>query len=296
LRPNAQEILAVNGSKNLIMGLLSGMTFGQVETFLASLRYTGFGGDVCMFVARTTPDTVDALLAHGVLVERADNLPLPSMGDQASRYFAYLNFLTRSAEVYANVMVSDLRDVVFQSDPFERPLPADIVFAQERCRIGEDPVNRNWIAAAYGNAVADSLRDFTVSCSGTTFGTSAGMLRYLVAMTTELSAMAAGDLLQIRGIDQGIHNYLIRMRPLRQAWLDPTDSIVATMHFVHDGSVRTSAEGLLIDGRLVPVLHQWDRNVVSCEYVGRAQQFKLGTAPQTRRSAEPASACSARRR
>ena len=115
---------------------------------------------------------------------------MPAMNDQASRYFAYLQFLARHREHYDNVMLSDLRDVVFQSDPFGRPLPADIVFARERRRIAEERINRNWIADVYGDAAADNLRDFEVSCSGTTFGTAAGMLRYLVAMTTELASLA----------------------------------------------------------------------------------------------------------
>jgi hypothetical protein len=277
----------MSGRKNLIMGLLSHMRFDQVEKFLGSLRRTRFDGDVCMFVVGAGPDTIDALLAHGVLVERVDHTPLPAMNDQASRYFAYLDFLARNSERYANVMISDLRDVVFQSDPFERPLPADVVFALERRRIGDELTNRNWIAAAYDDAVADNLRDFQVSCSGTTFGTAAGMLRYLAAMTTELAALTGRDVLQIRGIDQGIHNYVVRMRPLRQAWFDSTDSIVATLQFVPDTSIETTPRGILVDGRLTPVLHQWDRNEIASDYVWASPQFRpAAMQPPARRAAQ----------
>ena len=72
------------------------------------------------------------------------------MHHQSGRYFNYLNFLARHGELYANVMISDLRDVFFQSDPFAAPLPADIVFAQERCLIGASPVNSRWIEVAFG--------------------------------------------------------------------------------------------------------------------------------------------------
>ncbi len=60
----------MSGGKNLIMGLLSHMQFDQVEKFLGSLGRTMFKGDVCMFVEGADPDTIDALLAHGVVVER----------------------------------------------------------------------------------------------------------------------------------------------------------------------------------------------------------------------------------
>ena len=286
----------MHSKKNLIMGLFTRMTFDQVERFLGSLGRTTFHGDVCMFVAATSPDTVSALLAHGVMVERADRLPTPSMNDQASRYFAYLDFLARHCEHYDNVMISDLRDVIFQSDPFERPLPADIVFAQERRRIGEEIINRNWIADAYGDAVADNLRDFPVSCSGTTFGTAAGILRYLVAMTTALANLTGRDVLQIRGIDQGIHNYVIRMHPLCRAWVDTTDSIVATMQFVPGTSIQTTPDGILVDGWLTPVLHQWDRNKITLDYVWASPQFRSeamrfpgrDAAPQLTTASEPA--------
>jgi hypothetical protein len=279
----------VSGKKNLIMGLWSRMTFDGLEKFIGSLRRTTFHGDVCVFVDAVTAETVDALLAHGILVERADRLATPRMNDQSSRYFDYLDFLARDGEAYASVMISDLRDVVFQSDPFEKPLPADIVFAQERCLLGESPVNQRWMAEAYGEAVAHNVRDCLVSCSGTTFGTVSGMLRYLVAMTTELAGLASRDILLSRGMDQGIHNYVIRMRPLRNAWFDPTDSLVATMHFVPDESIQTTPRGVLIDGKLVPVVHQWDRKKITLDYVWAAPQFKLDAAQRTPRPAPPAS-------
>lgn len=270
----------MSAQKNLIMGVWSRLPFEGLEWFIASLRHTKFDGDVCVFVDEVSPETVGALLTHGIIVERADRLATPGMHTQSSRYFGYLDFLARNIGHYANVMISDLRDVVFQSDPFEKPLPADIVFARERCLLGESPVNRNWVADIYGRAVAYNLRDYVVSCSGTTFGSASGMLRYLVAMATEISGLAGRDVLLVRGMDQGIHNYLIRMRPLRDAWFDPTDSLVATMHYIPDNSVRITPEGILIDGRCVPVVHQWDRNKATGDYVRSAAQFKLDLGQQ----------------
>src|SRR5262245_8089266 len=153
----------MQGGKNLIMGLWTRGTFKGLEPFLGSLRCTTFDGDVCNFVADLAPETVDALLAHGVIVERADRLSTPAMNGQSSRYFNYLEFLTRHADRYSHVMLSDLRDVVFQSDPFARPLPAELVFAQERCVLGRSPVNRQWVLELYGQAITDNLRDCSVS-------------------------------------------------------------------------------------------------------------------------------------
>ena len=52
------------------------------------------------------------------------------------------------------------------------------------------------------------------------------MLRYLTAMTQQL----AGRTTPITGaIDQGVHNYVVHMRPLAGAWLDPTGRIAAAL-------------------------------------------------------------------
>src|SRR5579883_784939 len=140
----------MRNSKNLIMGLWSGLDFWHLEPFIASLRRTAFSGDICVMVSDVSAETIAALHAHGILVERFDRLALPPLHGGTARYFAYLDFLARHADEYAHVMLSDLRDVVFQSDPFAQPLPADVVFAQERCLMGDSPVNRNWIADIYG--------------------------------------------------------------------------------------------------------------------------------------------------
>ncbi len=190
------------------MGVWSGSPFTALEPFLASLRRTSFHGDVCMFVADVAPDLITTLLNHDVLVERLDRAVTPRMHERCSRYFNYLDFLARNGDSYANVMIGDPRDLVFQSDPFEKSLPADIVFSLERCPLGESTTSRACLAAIYGEAVAQYLRDCLVSSSGTTLGTVCGMLRYLAAMTTELAALADHESLSSPDIDQGIHNYL----------------------------------------------------------------------------------------
>jgi hypothetical protein len=76
----------VAGSTNLIMGTWTNLPFQGLERFIASLRRTSFSGDVCVFVDAVHPATVNALMAHGVIVERAARFALPQLNFQASRY------------------------------------------------------------------------------------------------------------------------------------------------------------------------------------------------------------------
>ena len=270
---------AMSAHKNLIMGVWSRLPFEGLERFIASLRHTDFDGDVCVFVDDVPPDTVRTLLAHGVIVERACRFALPQLNYQGSRYYSYMDFLGRHGDDYANVMISDLRDVLFQADPFAQPLPAELIFAQERIRLGDCPVNRSWLVQAYGEAMADNLHHCMVSCSGTTFGTTRGMQQYLTVMINE---MAGRPIPVLGGMDQGIHNYVIRMRPMRNAFCDPHDSIVATMAYMPEDAISIDQRGVLIDGRLVPVIHQWDRKEKLRHYVDSAPQFRLDAKVEAR--------------
>ena len=258
-----------------------GPAANELEPFLASLNNTAFDGDVCIFVGDVTPDVVELLLARGVIVERAAPMRTRGMNYLCSRFCSYLDFLTRHGERYAHVMLSDLRDVVFQSDPFAQKLPADIVFAQERCRIGDCPVNHNWLVHTYGGGVADNMRDCVISCSGTTFGTTAGMLRYLAAMVAEL-ADATVPLAEL--MDQGPHNHIVHMRPLHNAWLDAADTLVATMHYMPEAAVSIAGDTALIDGRPVPVLHQWQKHTALARHIRTHRRFSFAAGePKPRR-------------
>jgi hypothetical protein len=262
-------------AKNLIMGLWSGLPFSGLEKFLASLQSTSYDGDVCVFVDQVEVGTVETLVSRGVIVEQASPFYAKRMSVPVSRYFNYLDFLARHSGCYSHVMISDLRDVIFQADPFAAPLPADLIFAQERCRLRDCATTGGWVKEVYGDEIAYIMRQWPISCSGTTFGTVSAMLEYLALMVHEFARV---DIPLFGGLDQGIHNYIIRMRPPLNAWFDPTDSLVATLHYMPEAALAVGAEGILIEGRVVPVIHQWDRRPMVAEYVETAPRFSLTSA------------------
>ena len=212
----------MNGSKNLIMGFCARLPFHRLEPFITSLRNAAFAGDVCLQVQDVAADTIEQLRAHGVIVERISHSAQPRMTAMASRYFSFQDFLLRQGESYANVLLADPSTTVFQTDPFAAPLPADIVYTAEPRRIEDAPAVRDAVVQGYGEAVAHNIRDCIVSNADITAGTRAGMLRYLAAMVHQL----AGRTTPITGaIDQGVHNYVVHMHPLRGAWLNTTDTL-----------------------------------------------------------------------
>jgi hypothetical protein len=248
----------VNGTKNLIMGYCARLPFAQLEPFIASLRHTTFAGDVCLLIEDVAAETVDRLRSLGVIVERAGPSAQQSMTAMASRFFSYLDYLTRHGDGYANVMLADPSTSIVQADPFAAPLPADVVFTGEQRRIGETPAVHNAVVQAYGEAVAHNIRDCAVSNASTTLGSLSGMLRYLTAMTHQLG----GRTTPITGtIDQGVHNYVVHMRPLAGAWLDPTDRIAMSLDAVPDAAV--------------PVVSRWDASDKLTQHVRTSSHYRL---------------------
>ena len=60
-----------------------------------------------------------------------------------------------------------------------------MVLEPEHVSLGSEPFNARWIRQLYGARLLKELKNLTVSCSGTTLGTRAGIRRYLVAMVKD---------------------------------------------------------------------------------------------------------------
>jgi hypothetical protein len=91
-------------------------------------------------------------------------------------------------------------------------------------------------------------------------------------MTDEMAVSRVLD----RNVDQAIHNYIVHMKPLRGAFLDVHDRTVATLAHMPSDRVVITGRGVEVDGRVVPVVHQWDRHAAVQDYLLASERFKPG--------------------
>ena len=180
---------------------------------------------------------------------------------------------------YNAVLITDLRDVVLQSDPFVAQLPAEVVFASERARMRDCPVNGAWAQQAYGIHYYFQVWEKWFSCSGTTFGTPGGLTRYLSLMVAEIAASAVRA---SKGLDQAYHTFIALTCPPFGAVIDRQDTLVATLTYMPIECVQIDDEMVLIDGRAVPVLHQWDRRSMVSDHIRRQARFRIEAGAQLR--------------
>jgi len=188
----------------------------------------------------------------------AEELEMRLQGLQSLRYAEYLRYLRAHPE-YAHVMLSDLRDVIFQRDPFADPVDRLEVFLEEPdVTFAVDGFNRRWIGDLYGDAGLAQLGAGVVSCSGVTFGTRDGMEAYLATMADEVSA----HLPPLGAHDQAIHNWLLATDRLPDATRVANGyGRVLTMGAQRHIDVTDDHTVLNHDGTVPAVLHQYDRHV-----------------------------------
>jgi hypothetical protein len=178
------------------------------------------------------------------------------------RYPLYYLYLARHQDKYARVMLSDVRDVVFQRDPFDFEFEAGLYFFLEDDRepIKNCPYNSMWLRTGYGEDTLRELGEEVASCSGTTIGRTAAVMQYLELMVDHMLRLKSHP----AGIDQGVHNYLLYKNEIQDVTLVPNRrGPVFTMGKTVDLQTPFDAEGFVLnqDGTVAHVLHQYDRHV-----------------------------------
>jgi hypothetical protein len=179
-------------------------------------------------------------------------------GLQSLRYEQYRHWLLDELVGEGPVLISDLRDVVFQRDPFAEPVQGlEVYLEDESVQIGRDTFNTRWLRDVFGQEFVDTHHGHVVSCSGTVVGARQAMLDYLSKMAAVVETQRA----PMGPHDQAVHNWLLRTGRLPEAMLVPNEhGRVITLGRVR--APRVSPEGLVLnaDGAVSAVVHQWDRH------------------------------------
>ena len=171
---------------------------------------------------------------------------------QSIRWRAYRSFLRLHRWRYADVLLVDCRDTVFQRTPF--PCPGLHSFAEDET-IGASHFAKRWFQLSYGHRAWVNLSKDSFLCSGTVAGDSDSILAYLELMERECRAVIAMD-----GIDQACHNYIVHHRLVNSLVHPFGQGVAINLNAISLAKLR------VIDGRLVdadlrpyPVVHQYDR-------------------------------------
>lgn len=165
---------------------------------------------------------------------------------------------------YDQVLLSDLRDVVFQSDPFAQLEGYGIVYGLEdpAVTIGSHWANSLWLARVAGEAARDVLAAERVSCVGVVLASGAVMADYLRLLVEALTRPGV-DVANFHGADTGAHNLVVRRGHLPGVrFADFATGGILNMHGLRAEFIRWNRDGFLCDARgaTIPIVHQYDRH------------------------------------
>ena len=180
----------------------------------------------------------------------------------SSRFVQYLDFLRNQSALYDKVMLTDVRDVCFQTDPFARIPDHQLWMFQEEGphTLGSEGRNRRWVEATFGKKVLRQIAHNRILCAGITIGSFANILGYLEAMEPELLSRSP-----VYIPDQAIHNamaYTGALQHLQPVIVKNGDGPVLTVGMMKDAQFQWDAAGQLVDaaGEPYAVIHQFDRH------------------------------------
>jgi hypothetical protein len=244
----------------LVLGAAWGYGPRALKAFVASLRavHDGPAGLVTdrpeavgELLARFDVDCLEAVPAHGYR-------PHPN----SARFLAFLRAIEDHYPAARVILLSDVRDVVFQADPF-RPEPRHLCLFREAepLTLGEHGANLRWLARLVGQHLARGLADRPCICAGTLLGPRAEMLRLLRQILLVL-AIPRTAVPAAFGADQAAVNLIAHWNLAGEAEILPNYGRVATIGLTPPGMVSLDAEGRIRnpDGSISAVVHQYDRH------------------------------------
>lgn len=245
-------------SKNLVVGMIAGYNVDKISPFVLSFRQ--HSSDEMLLVTDNISAELEKFLEDNNVYTFIPDEPLTRSTCQIARYEIYLDCITDHFQDVENILIADVRDVIFQSDPFTQYPKHSIEFFAEPEMFSNCKNNAPWLAGIYGHDQLIKIANKFVVCSGTTMGTRSGMIEYLEAMVNEISRLSKAGRTLYGGEDQPMHNYLIYSNTFKDFSINENGiGPISTMH--HSKKLTFNRQGYLLndDGAVIPVVHQYDR-------------------------------------
>lgn len=241
---------------DLVLGYATGYDAAMIAPFVRSLRAV-FDGHVAL-VVDDDPDIVDLLTDHDVDILHPDQSPGWEPHPVVARFADYARILERYSDVQ-DVLLTDVRDVIFQAEPFGPPPRRMEVFVEyENGSLGDHAFNMKHMAALVGDEMAAALAHKPCICVGTVIGPRQELLRFC-RLLLMLAAIPRSEMGGAFGADQAACNLAIHL-DLIHANILPNYKRVATVGMTDGDSLVWKDRILNPDGSTSAIVHQYDRH------------------------------------
>lgn len=214
------------------MGVAKGYGWHDLEAFITSWRQNAsHNSDLVLFIDDTSDWTRACMTAQGEGLRLVD-IPRQFRDKQVVtvRWSIYKNYLDAHENECDQILLTDVRDVIFQSDPFnDRRYEKFFCYATEGEFIGKSEENTTWMIKFFGENAFNELKERIIICAGTVMATFDEIRLFLSMMENSIAHIPEW------GADQAALNYFVYSGRL------PFEHIIE--HNIVDGNILTLAHG-----------------------------------------------------
>lgn len=224
--------------------------------------------DKVMIVGRTTQDTIDQLKARNWNL-----IPMSEGQVHVARFLSIYDYIKDRYKQYRYVVTTDVRDVVFQADPFQY-LKEDLddkhlICGSECLKYKDEPWGNQNLYETYGEFIWNLYKDTEIYNVGVLGGTS----EYMKDLVLNIAINSSNRPIKI--VDQAVFNMLMSTQPyidctqfmrMENAWAchagtvaDPTKIDYFRPNLLEPEPVWRDGKVYTWNGALVTILHQYDR-------------------------------------
>jgi len=267
--------------KDLIIGCSDGYKWDQIKYWINSINKTGFDGEKVLLVFNADNDTIKKvtesgfkIVSPGQLSDNGDLVYKHVTVPHVERFFHIQDYLRKNPDIN-RVVTTDVRDVVFQSNPFKfmdvmsEGNPYRMIFASESIRYKDEPWGDHNLMETYGGYIHNVFKHNEVY----NVGILAGYSTDIMDLTLNIFMNAINRPIHI--CDQAVFNFMIAQTPYtynnlylteKDEWCtmlavtgDPTKLegfkpyLMCELPSIKDGIVYNSL------GKEFVIVHQYDR-------------------------------------
>lgn len=224
-------------------------TWNKTNVFVKSLRGTGYNGDIVFIEGIQDELTLAKYAQYNVTI-------LPCEKGNRNIIEKFFTFLINNEEKYNKVLLSDVRDVVFQHNPFDYFKDDKLHLTTEDLKIKDQNLNSFWIKQEFGADVLEKIKNEIIINAGIMYGGIISVINWVEKC-----------LIYSPKVEQAVLNYVYRIGRL-DAVVEPNDghSLVWTIgtkiDTEHDDFYGIIGHHIVTLGNHVapPIIHQYDRH------------------------------------
>lgn len=204
--------------KNLLIGVFSNYNWKIVEPWVISAKRNIKNADIVLVVLNSDFDTIDKITEHevNVIICNADEekrivYNTSNFAPHIERFVHLYNYLKEVHQNYKYVFTTDVRDVIFQNDPFEwmeNNLDGKkVLCTSESLKYVDEPWGNENLMQTYGAFVHDKFKDKEIFNVGILGGES----EYIKDLCLNLFLNCVNRPIPI--VDQAVFNVTVNTKP-----------------------------------------------------------------------------------